>query len=109
MVFEMKWNPLGAVAISPEPTAVGAVCSAAAVRVAGRRRLNFLLWTTAGYHLFFSAISAFRRPWAPVHDLDQSIPILAGLVSTLSLIGVGVFFAWQMPGWHKVFQRYFTH
>jgi len=71
--------------------------------------LRTTFWTMASYHLFFSAIRAVHWPWSAFHDLDQSIPILANLVSTLLLIGDSVFFAWLMPRWHKVFQRYFTH
>jgi len=71
--------------------------------------LRTTFWTMAGFHLFFSAISAVRWPWAALHDLDQSMPILAYSVSTLMLIGISVFFAWFAPRWHKVFQRYFAH
>ena len=71
--------------------------------------LRTTFWTVTGYHLFFSAIRAVRWPWAALHDLDQSIPVLAYLVSTLLLIGASVFFAWLMPRWHKVFQRYFGY
>lgn len=71
--------------------------------------LRTTFWTIAGYSLFFSAISAVRWPWPALHDLDQSIPILAYLVSTLLLIGDSVFFAWFMPRWHKIFQRYIAH
>lgn len=70
------------------------------------RRTTF--WVVAGYHLLFSAIRAVHWPWTAFQDLDQSIPILASLVSTLLLIGVSVFFAWLMPRWHRIFQRYFT-
>src|SRR5207237_8684424 len=49
-------------------------------------RTTFL--TAVGYHLFFSAIRAARWPWTSLHDLDQSIPVLAYLVSTVLLIGV---------------------
>ena len=71
--------------------------------------LRTTLWVMAGYHLFFSAIRAIHWPWTAFHDLDQSIPILANLVSILLLIGVSVFFAWLMPRWHRIFQRFFTH
>jgi hypothetical protein len=71
--------------------------------------LRTTFWTMASYHLFFSAIASVRWPWVALHNLDQSVPILAYSVSTLLLIGVSVFFAWFMPSWHKIFQRYFPH
>jgi hypothetical protein len=73
------------------------------------RPLRTTFWTMASYHLFFSAIAAVHWPWAALHDLDQSIPILAYLLSTLLLIGVSMFFAWFMRRWHKIFQRYCAH
>jgi hypothetical protein len=71
--------------------------------------LRTTFWTMAGYHFFFSAIRAVHWPWIAFHNLDQSIPILACLLSTLVLIGVSVFFAWFKPRFHKVCQRYFAH
>ena len=65
--------------------------------------------TAVGYHFFFSAIRAARWPWTALHGLDQSIPVLAYLVSTALLIGVSVFHAWLMPKWYKLGQRYFGH
>ena len=62
-----------------------------------------------GYQVVFSAIRAFHWPWTAFHDLDQSIPILAYLLSILLLIGVSVFFAWFMPRYHKFWQRCFAH
>jgi hypothetical protein len=72
-----------------------------------RHPLYTTFWTGACYHLIFSAIRADYWPWAVVHNLDQSLPVLAYLVSTLLLIGTSVFFAWFMPHWYKLFQRYF--
>ena len=70
--------------------------------------LRTTFWTMVGYHLFFSAMSAFHWPWSVLHDLDQSIPITASLVSTLLLIGDSLFFAWFMPRFHRICQRFFV-
>ena len=67
--------------------------------------LRTTFWTVTGYQLFLSAIRWADWPWTNIYDLDQSIPLLAYLVSILLLIGVSVFFAWLMPKWHTVFQR----
>lgn len=71
--------------------------------------LRTTFWAMAGYQLFFSAIRAFHWPWTAFQELDQSIPILAYLISILFLIGVSVFFAWFTPKYHKFWQRYFAH
>ena len=71
--------------------------------------LSTTFWAMAGYHLLFSAIRAIHWPWTAFHNLDQSIPILAYLISILLLIGVSLFFAWFKPRFHRVFQRYFAH
>ncbi len=71
--------------------------------------LRTTFWTASGYHLVLSAIRAARWPWRELPDLDQSIPVLLYVVSTLLLVGVSVSLAWLMPRWHKAFQRYFAH
>jgi hypothetical protein len=71
--------------------------------------LRTTFWTVAAYHLLLSGIRALHWSWTAFHDLNQSIPVLAYLVSILLLIGVSVFIAWFMPRFHKVFQRYFAH
>lgn len=67
------------------------------------RPLRTTFWTMASYELIFTAIRATHWPWSRLHNLDQSIPVLAYLLSSFSLIGAGVFFAWLMPRWHKFF------
>ena len=74
-----------------------------------RHPLRTTFWTVTAYHMLLSAIRAVHWPWKSLHNLDQSVPILAYLVSILLLIGVSVFIAWFMPSFHRVFQRYFTH
>ena len=71
--------------------------------------LRTTFWAMAGYHLFFSAIRAIHWPWTAFHDLDQSIPALAYLISILFLIGVSLFFAWFKPRFDKVVENYFSH
>ena len=65
-------------------------------------------WTVAAYHLVGAVISAVRWPWISAHDLDQSVPIIASLISILILIGFSVFVTWFMPVFHRFNQRYFT-
>jgi hypothetical protein len=71
--------------------------------------LRTTFWTVAGYHLFSSAIRSIHWPWTAFPDLDQSIPVLAYLISTLCLIGVSLFFVWFKPRFHRVFQNYCGH
>jgi hypothetical protein len=66
-------------------------------------------WTMASYELLFSVLRAFRWPWGAFHDLDQSIPILASLLSVALLIGTSVFFAWFTPRFRAFFQKHFAH
>jgi hypothetical protein len=70
-------------------------------------RVTFL--TTAVYYLVFSAIRVFRWPWRSFRGLDQSVPVVAYLVSILSLILFSVFVVWFVPRFHRVFQKYFAH
>jgi hypothetical protein len=65
------------------------------------RPLRVTFWTMVVYHLLFSIIRAFRWPWGAFHDLNQSIPVLACLISVLLLIGVSVLFAWFTPRWSR--------
>jgi hypothetical protein len=90
---------------------IPAVCMAAMIIRSSDfvRPLRTTFWTLAAYELLFTLIRSAHWPWSRFHDLDQSIPVLAYLLSSLTLIGAGVFFAWLMPRWHKIFQRYFTH
>ena len=71
--------------------------------------LRTTFWTMAGYHLFFSVIRAVQWPWMKVPDLDQSIPVLALLISAFLLIGNNVFSAWLLPKCLRVIQRYIKH
>jgi len=71
--------------------------------------LRTAFWTVSIYYLVISAIRVFHWPWRSLHNLDQSIPVLAYLISILVLIGFSVFVAWFMPVLHKVFQKYFAH
>ena len=73
-----------------------------------RHPLRTTFWTVAAYHLLGAVISAVRWPWKSAHDLDQSVPINASLISILILIGFSVFITWFMPLFHKFNQRYFT-
>ena len=70
--------------------------------------LRATFWTVFAYHLVFAVSSAVRWPWKSAHDLDQSVPIIASLVSILFLIGFSVFIAWFGPVFHRFNQRYFT-
>ncbi len=74
-----------------------------------RHPLRTTFYTMATYELLMSVVRAFRWPWGAYHDLDQSIPILAYLISVLSLIGFSVFFCWFMPRFHAFFQKHFAH
>ena len=89
---------------------IPAACLAGMVIVASdfTHPLRATFWTVVGYHLVFSAIRAVRWPWTAFHDLDQAIPLLAQVLSTLLLIGTSVLVAWVMPRWHVLCQRYFT-
>ncbi len=58
-------------------------------------------WTAFGYHLFASAVRVARWPWPEIHELDQSIPALAYVASTLLLVAVSVFVAWLTLRWHR--------
>jgi hypothetical protein len=71
--------------------------------------LRATFWTMAFYHLLLSVIRAFRWPWRFFQDLDQSIPVLAYLMSVLLLVGISVFFAWFMPRFHGFVQRRSAH
>jgi hypothetical protein len=71
--------------------------------------LRTTFWTMAGYQLFFSAIRAIHWPWTALHGLNQSVPILAYLISILLLIVVSLFFAWFTQRFYKIFQKYFAH
>jgi hypothetical protein len=74
-----------------------------------RHPLRATLWTTTVYYLVITVVRAFHWPWQAVHDLDQSVPIVAYSISILLLILFSVFVAWFMPRFHKVFQKYFVH
>ncbi|HLX94978.1 MAG TPA: hypothetical protein VKU37_04465 [Verrucomicrobiae bacterium] len=71
--------------------------------------LRTTFWAVVVYYVVLSAIRAFHWPWRSLHDLNQSIPILAYLISVLLLIGFSVFVTWFMPRFHTVFQKYFAH
>ncbi|HEY2081588.1 MAG TPA: hypothetical protein VGI88_02300 [Verrucomicrobiae bacterium] len=74
-----------------------------------RHPLRTTFLTTAAYYLVFTVIRAFRWPWRSVHDLDQSVPVVAYLISIFSLILFSVFVAWFVPRYHRVFQKHFAH
>jgi hypothetical protein len=71
--------------------------------------MRITFWTTAAYFLAFSSIRALHWPWQSLHNLDQVVPILAYLISMLSLIGFSVFAAWFMPKFYIYFQKHFAH
>ena len=71
--------------------------------------LRTTFWTMAGYQLFFSVIRAVQWPWMKVPDLDQSIPVLAHLISAFLLIGNSVFSTWLMLKCLRLIQRYTKH
>ena len=71
--------------------------------------LRTTFWTMAGYQLFFSVIRAVQWPWMRVPDLDQSIPVLAHLISAFLLIGVSVFSTWSTPKCLRVIQRHIKY
>jgi hypothetical protein len=73
-----------------------------------RHPLRATFWTVAAYHLVGAVVSAVRWPWKSAPDLDQSVPIIASLISILIVIGFSVFITWFMPEFHRFNQRYFT-
>lgn len=70
-------------------------------------------WTVSLFYLVKSAITAIRWPWGSQNDLDQAVPILAYLISTLLLIGFSVFITWLMtslmPKLKGVFRKHCSH
>lgn len=68
--------------------------------------LRATFWTIASYEVVLSIVRGFRWPWGAFHDLDQSIPVLAYLISLFLLIGVSVFFSWFTPRFHAFVQRH---
>jgi hypothetical protein len=71
--------------------------------------LRTTFWTASVYYLVLSAIRAVHWPWRSIHNLDQSIPVVANLISIFLLIGFSVFIAWFMPRFHRIFQKLFVH
>jgi hypothetical protein len=67
------------------------------------------LWTVGTYQVVSSLVRAFRWPWWSIQDLDQSIPIIAYIISILLVTGFCVFSAWVTVMFRWVVERYFTH
>ena len=67
--------------------------------------LRTAFWTMISYQLLFSAIRVVHWPWMRAPNMDQSIPVLAHLISAFLLIGVSVLFTWLTPRFHRAFSR----